>query len=242
MVSGSDQHGTPITIRAEQEGKAPREIASRYHQQFLESWKALGIFFDLFTSTGTANHANVAQDIFLTLLDKGHTRADFITALEYMRAIDIALAPTFVAFTPWTQLEHYLALLTDIHELQLVEAVAPVQLSIRLLIPAASRVLDIEDSERYFGPFDPSILGHPWQHPDPRMDRLQQAMQTWVQQGEAEGRSRREIFAGVWRLAHEAAGRPVPPLQYHATGTAIPRLSENWYCCAEPTCEQLASF
>ena len=182
------------------------------------------------------------DDTLLTLLDKGHTRADFITALEYMRAIGIALAPTFVAFTPWTQLEHYLALLTDIHELQLIEAVAPVQLSIRLLVPAASRVLDIEDSERYLGPFDTSILGHPWQHPDPRMDRLQQAVQVWVQQGEAEGRSRREIFAGIWRLTHEAAGRPVPALQHHASGTAIPRLSENWYCCAEPTCEQLASF
>jgi len=72
MVSGSDQHGTPITIKAEQEGKKPAEIASQYHQQFLVSWQKLGISFDLFTSTGTTNHAEVAQDIFLTLLDKGY--------------------------------------------------------------------------------------------------------------------------------------------------------------------------
>lgn len=72
MVSGSDQHGTPITIRAEQEGKTPAEIAGKYHQQFLESWQQLGISFDLFTSTGTANHAEVAQDMFLTLLKKGY--------------------------------------------------------------------------------------------------------------------------------------------------------------------------
>jgi methionyl-tRNA synthetase len=72
MVSGSDQHGTPITIRAEQEGKTPAEIANKYHQQFLESWRKFGISFDLFTTTGTANHAEVAQDIFLTLLDKGY--------------------------------------------------------------------------------------------------------------------------------------------------------------------------
>ena len=72
MVSGSDQHGTPITIRAEQEGKTPAEIAGKYHQQFLESWQKLGISFDLFTTTGTANHAAVAQDIFLTLLNKGY--------------------------------------------------------------------------------------------------------------------------------------------------------------------------
>ncbi len=72
MVSGSDQHGTPITLRAEQEGKKPSEIATQYHQQFLDSWQKLSISFDLFTTTGTANHAEVAQDIFLTLLDKGY--------------------------------------------------------------------------------------------------------------------------------------------------------------------------
>ena len=72
MVSGSDQHGTPITIKAEQEGKAPGEIATQYHQQFLDSWQKLGISFDLFTNTGTANHAEVAHDIFLTLLHRGY--------------------------------------------------------------------------------------------------------------------------------------------------------------------------
>ena len=72
MVSGSDQHGTPITITAEQEGKTPAEIASKNHQQFLDSWQKLGISFDLFTSTSTANHAEVASDIFLTLLNKGY--------------------------------------------------------------------------------------------------------------------------------------------------------------------------
>jgi len=72
MVSGSDQHGTPITIKAEQEGKKPGEIADEYHQQFLESWQKMGISFDLFTKTGTKNHAEVSHDVFLTLLDKGY--------------------------------------------------------------------------------------------------------------------------------------------------------------------------
>jgi len=72
MVSGSDQHGTPITLKAEQEGKKPDEVAAEYHQQFLDSWQKLGISFDLFTSTETANHAEVTHDIFLTLLNKGY--------------------------------------------------------------------------------------------------------------------------------------------------------------------------
>lgn len=76
MVSGSDQHGAPITIRAEKESKTPREIASRYHQQFLQNWRELGISFDLFTSTSTENHLKVTHDMFLTLWNKGYLRKD----------------------------------------------------------------------------------------------------------------------------------------------------------------------
>lgn len=79
MVSGSDQHGTPITLKAEQEGKKPSEIAAKYHREFLESWQKLGISFDLFTTTGTANHAQVTQDIFLTLLNKGYIYQDTVS-------------------------------------------------------------------------------------------------------------------------------------------------------------------
>ncbi len=79
MVSGSDQHGTPITIKAEQEGKTPAQIASKYHQQFLDSWQKLGISFDLFTNTSTANHAEVSCDIFLTLLDRGYIYKDTVS-------------------------------------------------------------------------------------------------------------------------------------------------------------------
>jgi methionyl-tRNA synthetase len=71
MVSGSDQHGTPITVRAEQEKRSPGEVASQFHKEFLESWKRLGISWDLYTTTGTENHIRVVQNIFQALLDKG---------------------------------------------------------------------------------------------------------------------------------------------------------------------------
>jgi methionyl-tRNA synthetase len=76
MVSGSDQHGTPVTLRAEKEGKSPEEVVSHYHQGFLDCWDKLGISFDLFTTTGTRNHAQVVHDLFLTLLDKGYIYKD----------------------------------------------------------------------------------------------------------------------------------------------------------------------
>jgi len=72
MVSGSDSHGTPITVRAENEGVAPRVIFERYHQRFLETQQQLGISYDLYTHTDTPNHHRVAQDIFTRLLENGY--------------------------------------------------------------------------------------------------------------------------------------------------------------------------
>jgi len=182
------------------------------------------------------------DDQILACLDKGHTRADFIKALEFLRATDINLAPTFVAFTPWTTLDIYLELLRHVVDLQLIESVAPVQLSIRLLIPAGSLILEIDNLDGLIGDFDAGILGHPWKNPDPRVDQLQQVVQSWVMQAEADGLSRPEIFRGIWEKSHQAAGCAAPTLDLKLAGKPVPRLSENWYCCAEPTCEQLVSF
>jgi methionyl-tRNA synthetase len=72
MVSGSDVHGTPITVRADAEGVTPRDIVDRYHAEFVADWDRLGINWDLYTSTGTENHAAVTHDLFLRLLENGH--------------------------------------------------------------------------------------------------------------------------------------------------------------------------
>lgn len=71
MVSGSDQHGTPITVRAEQEGRTPAEVAADFHAEFLDTWRRTGVSFDLFTTTGTENHYRITQDMFLKLLEIG---------------------------------------------------------------------------------------------------------------------------------------------------------------------------
>ncbi len=72
MVSGSDEHGTPITISAENEKTTPRAIVDRYNAEHNEDLKHFGISFDLFTRTTTENHEKVVQDVFLTLYEKGH--------------------------------------------------------------------------------------------------------------------------------------------------------------------------
>jgi methionyl-tRNA synthetase len=71
MVSGSDCHGAPITIRADKENRTPLEVINEFHASFLKTFERLGIEFDLFTKTYTENHYAVTQDMFLHLLEKG---------------------------------------------------------------------------------------------------------------------------------------------------------------------------
>jgi radical SAM superfamily enzyme YgiQ (UPF0313 family) len=170
------------------------------------------------------------DDHLLTRLDKGHTRADFERVVELFREAQLALAPTFLPFTPWTTIDSYLELLRTIDALDLVENVSPVQLAVRLLLPQGSRMLELPDVRAVTGPFDAASLTHPWVHVDPAVDRLQMEVADLV--GVRLSASRQEVFARVWDRAHgyasaTASHRHVPVLVARA---AIPYLNEPWYC------------
>lgn len=182
------------------------------------------------------------DDAILERLAKGHTRADFETALAHSRMLGIALAPTFVPFTPWTTLAGYRDLLATLLRLHLVEAVPPVQLAIRLLVPQGSHLLHLSDFAAQVGAFDEAMLGYPWQAGDARVDALQGDIMAWVMDAEKNGLPRAEVFAGIWTRTHAALAETAPPLDPVQFGEAIPHHSEPWYCCAEPTETQLASF
>jgi len=169
----------------------------------------------------------------LTLLEKGHTREDFIRVVHLCREAGLVLAPTFVTFTPWITLEGYQELLWLLAELELIEHVSPIQLAIRLLIPAGSKLLEVPEVRELVGEFDPAALVYPWKHPDPRVDRLYEEVLALVKEAEAEGQSRREIFAQVWERADRAAAGGVRPLREadrRRPRATIPYLSEPWYC------------
>ncbi|MFQ5662423.1 MAG: CUAEP/CCAEP-tail radical SAM (seleno)protein [Terriglobia bacterium] len=173
------------------------------------------------------------NDGVLARLDKGHTRQDFLEVVKRFRALGLALSPTFVPFTPWTTLEDYLDLLSTLAELELVDQVAPIQLAIRLLIPAGSKLLELPEVLAMVGAFDPAALTHPWAHADPRVDQLRRDVQEGVKQGEARGKTRREIFADIWKLTHQAMASRVdghPEITGGVGRAAIPYLNEPWYC------------
>jgi radical SAM superfamily enzyme YgiQ (UPF0313 family) len=148
------------------------------------------------------------DDRVLQHLAKGHTRADFIRAVQLCRDAGITLSPTFVAFTPWTTLEGYEELLRTIEELDLAEQVAPIQLAIRLLITSGSPLLALPDIQAVITEFDPASLTWPWRHRDARVDALQRSV---MQSVSARSKTRR----------------------------AVPHMTEAWYCCAEPSVEDM---
>jgi radical SAM superfamily enzyme YgiQ (UPF0313 family) len=205
------------------------------HAALLPEFKRCGCLF-------ITSAVEAVDERILEHLAKNHTCADFERAVALLRAADIALAPTFVAFTPWTTLEGYCALLETLARLDLVENVPPVQLTIRLLVPEGSHLLKLARFHELLEPFDARLLGYPWRHRDPRVDRLHEALQDFVARAETQAAPRREVFAAIWRMAHAVLGRIAPPPAISGANRPIPRLSEPWYCCSEPTNQQLAAF
>ena len=168
------------------------------------------------------------DDEVLGKLEKGHTHADFVGVVEHCRSIGLTLSPTFVAFTPWTSVDSYLAMLREIARLALVPAVSPIQYAIRLLIPDGSRMLELADVRARLGGFSPASLAHSWRHPDARVDALQQELEHLV--GTRINAARDDVFARVWEMAHQAAGVTAPPRPPLLSRAAVPYLNEPWYC------------
>ncbi len=172
------------------------------------------------------------DDAVLRNLDKGHTRADFFRAVDLCRVAEITLQPTFIPFTPWTTFEQLVDLYEQLWRLELVEAVGPIQLAIRLLIPAGSRLLELEEIRKIIGPFDAKALVYPWKHPNPAIDRLCEELQEIVATSEKLKRTRSATFEKMWSAVSHAADHSVqkraqPVLVSRAT---VPYLNEPWYC------------
>ncbi len=173
------------------------------------------------------------SDVVLANLEKGHTRADILVALDVVRRAGIALRPSFVPFTPWSTLNDYLDLLAFIEAERLIDHVDPVQYTIRLLIPPGSLLLSRPAIRPFLGALDPAAFTYRWTHPDPRMDELQRAASALVERAAGSGEDAWTTFYRLRTLAAERAGLP------SATGgvespppeRAFPaRLTEPWFC------------
>ncbi len=161
------------------------------------------------------------DDRLLEVLDKGHSASDLDEVLQSTQAAGIALRPTWLPFTPWTSAEDYLALLRFVESRALVGLTPPVQLGLRLLVPADSPLVVPMREMGALVDYDADGLTWNWRHSDARMDALQGQVAALAERGAS--------FAEIKRAACDALGaEPWPDIP--APHLHQPGLTEDWFC------------
>lgn len=176
------------------------------------------------------------DDATLARLDKGHTVADEARAVSLLRESGIEIRPSFLPFTPWTTARQVHDLVEFVADHDLVENVDPVQYAIRLLLPPGSLLLDDPDVAAAIDGYDTERLSYTWRSPDPDVDALQQELSAIVERAASDGEAMPTTYARV----RTAVG--APPREVATPTTPRPRLTESWFCCAEPTEQQLGAL
>jgi radical SAM superfamily enzyme YgiQ (UPF0313 family) len=206
------------------------------HRELFREFGELGCLF-------IVSAVESLNDAVLKRLEKGHTRADVVEALKIVRKAGIALRPSLVAFTPWSTLDDIVDLFDFVEREGLIDHLDPVQYTIRLLIPPGSLLLDDASLAPYLGPLVQESFSYRWTHPDPKMDALQVLFSREVERATSEDEDPEVIFYRLKELAHAIyEGREPMPIrrETHAARPRPPRLTEPWFCCAEPTENQFS--
>ena len=173
------------------------------------------------------------NDEILERLDKGHTTAEAVSAIELLREHGIETRPSFMPFTPWTSPRDVLEIVDFVAAHDLVANVDPVQYTIRLLVPEGSLLLKRDDLHEHLGPYQAERLSYPWRSADPAADRLQGLLSALVQQSTAAQEATGLTFARIRAAAREATDEPHDPEpEAIAMGSTEgrPRLTEPWFC------------
>jgi len=190
-----------------------------------------------------------ASDRILQRLDKGHTAADEVEAVAVLRGAGIEPRPSLLPFTPWTHADDIRRLVELVEHCDLVGNVDPVQWSIRLLVPPGSLLLESGQLAGEVGAYDPEHLSFSWSSRDPRLDDLQLRLWSIAEQAGEEQwdavtahravRGSVEEVLGAWENTPGGGEDSVPMAPDPRLASAMapddrPRLSEAWFCCAEP--------
>jgi radical SAM superfamily enzyme YgiQ (UPF0313 family) len=170
------------------------------------------------------------DDRVLGYLHKGHTAADVVRALDLVREAGLVLRPTFVPFTPWTDLVGYLDLLEFVEQHGLIANVDSVQLAVRLLVPRGSSLIGSGALDGLLGDFDPTTFTYSWQHPDPRVDALQEEVAGVVEAAARTSADPVDVFARIQERARSSIGLGPSKRPIMLARQPVPRLTEPWFC------------
>jgi radical SAM superfamily enzyme YgiQ (UPF0313 family) len=174
----------------------------------------------------------------LEILDKNHTVAGMAEAVSVLRSAGIHVRPTWLPFLPWTTPEAVGDIVGFLDHHRLWSATDPVQLAIRLLIPEGSLLESHPAVTPHLTGYRPELLTWDWEFEHPEADRLHRELDAIAAEGSDCGAEARDTLSVMRDRIGEAARISLPAMPASAP---TPRLSESWFCCAEPTPAQATS-
>jgi radical SAM superfamily enzyme YgiQ (UPF0313 family) len=195
------------------------------HSEIWEEVAALGVVF-------VVSAFETTNDRVLGLLDKGHIASDMSAATKILQSAGIAVRPSWLPFTPWTESGDLADIMQFLADHDLLVSTDPVQLTIRLLLPEGSLLLDLPETAAALEGYDPDVLTHTWRAADPAVDELQVDLARLAEMG---GADQWTTIDAMWDRVMPGSDPPA------RSDRIVPRLTEAWFCCAEPTTLQLAA-
>lgn len=175
----------------------------------------------------------------LDVLDKNHKVEDMSRAAGVLAAAGIHLRPTWLPFFPWTSLKDVAGIVSFLDEHRLWEATDPVQLSIKLLVPQGSLLETHPALVPHLSGYDPAALSWRWQFEDPEVGLLQKTLDGIAAEASDCGEEAITTLREMRSIIAEVAGLDAGAMPL--SGRPVPRLTESWFCCAEPTEGQAVS-
>ena len=194
------------------------------YKHLLSEMKSIGCAFVI-------SAMETLSDDVLDVLDKGHTRSDIMRALDIMKKAKISWRPSLLPFTPWSTLDDYLELLDFVRTHELVQNIDPVHLSIRLLIPPGSALLEKHANADWIGNLDSANFTYRWIHPDWRMEQLWSQINGVVRKSHNEDIDPSKTFSAIEELAYTMAGKKQSFTNIVSQKHPLPAgLTESWFC------------
>jgi Radical SAM superfamily len=201
------------------------------HESAWQEMASLGVLFVVSAFESTDRRT-------LEILDKNHTAEDMGAAVSILRSAGVHIRPTWLPFLPWTSPSDLAHLVAFLDSFSLWSATDPVQLAIKLLIPEGSLLETHPDVVPHLVAYEPRSLTWSWEFEHPETDRLQRELDLIAAEGSDCGAEVEDTLA----MMRERVGRWVGvDLQPMPISAPTPRLSESWFCCAEPTAAQAAA-
>lgn len=175
----------------------------------------------------------------LDVLDKGHTVAGMSEAIDLVRGSGIHIRPTWLPFLPWTKPMDIADTFAFINRHDLVGATDPVQMAIKLLVPRGSLLESHAAIAPHLGGYDESALTWRWDFADPDTAVLHKELETIAANASDCGQEAALTLNDMREAVVRVSGRDLAPVR---DLTSAPRLTESWFCCAEPTQGQSVSI